>query len=137
MKKIIFICIILIALSCSTLAVDLKDYDLNNDNCSYWLKEDASPLKMYRDITFTRFKGVDTLLTISLNAGDRIRLVYDSTNSFGDMNIVVVDPTNKVFAKLMPNVMDSLRIVCDQTGTFKVKLVGDGVWWGHVRVRFE
>jgi len=53
------------------------------------------------------------------------------------MNIVVVDPTNKNFAKLMPNVMDSLRIVCDQTGTFKVKLVGDGVWWGHVRVRFE
>ena len=137
MKKIIIIFVVLLALSCSSLAVDLKDYDVNQDNCSYWLKEDASPLKIYRDITVTRFKGVDTLLTINLNAGDKIRLVYDSSASFGDMNIVVIEPDGKVFAKLMPNVMDSLRIVSDQPGTFKVKLVGDGVWWGHVRVRFE
>ena len=137
MKKTILLFIMLLMLSCSCTAVDLQNYNLNVDNGNYWLKSDSSPLKMYRDITFTRFSGVDTLLSINLTVKDTIRLVYDSTHSFGDMNIVVIDPRGKVYAKLMPDVMDSLRIVCEQTGTYKVKLIGDGVWWGHVRVRFE
>ena len=137
MKKTILLFIVLLMLSCSCAAVDLQNYNLNVDSGNYWLKSDSSPLKMYRDITFTRFSGVDNLLSINLTAKDTIRLVYDSTHSFGDMNIVVVDPLGKVYAKLMPDVMDSLRIVCEQTGIYNVKLVGDGVWWGHVRVRFE
>lgn len=137
MKKLFLLLVMLFALSGACNAVDLQDYNLNVDDGSYWMKEDASPLKMYHDITFTRFKGVDTLLSISLNTGDVIRLVYDTNHSFGDMNLVVLDPQGKVYAKLLPDVMDSLRIVAERSGMYKVKLVGNGVWWGHVRVRFE
>ncbi|MFA6074690.1 MAG: hypothetical protein WCV63_03685 [Negativicutes bacterium] len=137
MKKTILVLFMTLLISCSCAALDLQTYNLNVDNGNYWLKHDLSPLKIYRDINFTRFSGVDTLLSINLNVGDTIRLVYDSTHSFGDMNIVVIDPAGKVYAKLMPDVMDSLHIVSEQPGVFKVKLIGDGVWWGHVRVRFE